>query len=263
MHLLTVVNKHHPGLDLWKRSAEKVGLVPTILWAPSSSKIGHESTWFGQKFVTLNNHLQTLHEDDLCLVTDGFDVMFLENPEEDIKRIGAPLLFAAELYENPDKGWPYKGDHRFKYLNAGIYAGTVKEIRLALKRALSLDDVLRLDDQRYFTQYYFSSGRIVLDHDARVFACLAGTDYFVGPKVLHFQGFYKNTKPVCAFVDAELCLLASKLHRVPTVLTPLWDVITTLGAIYSRLYAFPIGLALVLLLVICIIYETNASRRNI
>jgi hypothetical protein len=260
MHVLTVVNKDHVGLDLWKRSAEKAGLVPTILWAPPFSKLGHESAWFGQKFVTLDKHLQNLPEDDLCLITDGFDVVFVGNPEEEIRKFGAPLLFAAEKYENPDQGRPYSGNHTFKYLNSGVYAGTVKEIRRALKPALDMPNVLELDDQRYFTNYFFSSGRIVLDHEAKVFACLAGTPLFLGPKVLHFQGFYKDTKPLCQYVDEELCSLAMKLHRVPNFLTPLWDAIKKLGSLVSKQYSFPVGLAIVLLFSICIVYETNARR---
>lgn len=257
MHLLTVVNKHHVGLDLWKQSAEKAGLVPTILWAPHKSKLGHESKWFGQKFVTLDKHLSTLNPNDLCLVTDGFDVFFMGNPEEEIRKFNAPLLFAAEIYENPDQGRPYKGSHRFKYLNSGVYAGRAGEIRRALKHALDSPNVLELDDQRYFTNYYFSSGRIKLDHEGRVFACLAGTDFFLGPKVYHFQGFYKETKPLCNFVDADLCALALKLRRVPNFLTPLWDAINRLGKVVCPEYPFPVGLLLVLALFIIIIYETN------
>jgi len=260
MHLLTVVNKQHPGLDLWQRSAEKVGLVPTILWAPRNCKLGHVAKSFGQKFVTLDKHLATLPENDLCLVTDGFDVIFVGNPEEEIRKFNAPLLFAAEKYENPDQGLPYKGTHRFKYLNSGVYAGTAGEIRRALKPALDLPNVLDIDDQRYFTSYYFSSGRILLDHDARVFACLAGTDLFQGPKVLHFQGYYKNTKPLCEFVDSELCALALKIHCVPGPLTPLWDAIRDFGKTFSVQYAFPVGLVVVLVLLGCIIYEIKNAR---
>ena len=258
MHLLTVVNKHHVGLDLWKKSAERVGLKPTILWAPPTSKIGHESKWFGQKFVTLDKHLSTLPEDDLCLVTDGFDVAFVGDPEEDIRKFNAPLLFAAEKFENPDQGLPYTGNHTFKYLNSGVYAGSAGEIRRALKPALQSSNVLALDDQRYFTQYYFNSGRIVLDHEAKVFACLAGTEFFKGPKVLHFQGFYKETKPLCDI--PELCALAMKLRRVPNFMTPVWDAIKHLGGLVVPQYEFPFGLALVLLIII-VIYDVIKTNR--
>ena len=253
MHLLTVVNKQHPGLELWRQSALTVGLTPTILWAPSDSPLGHESKWFGLKFVTLDKHLETLDPDDLCLVTDGFDVVFLGNPEEDIRAMNAELLFAAELYENPDQGRPYSGNHRFKYLNSGVYAGKVKAIREALKGALENKNVLKLDDQRYFTDYYFSSGKITLDHEAKVFACLAGVDLFPGPKVLHYQGYWKDMRKLCE-IRKDLCHLAMKIHRVPNWIKPIADKIAEIGSLSTPFFN---GLYVILLILIIIKYACS------
>jgi hypothetical protein len=250
MHLLTVVNKTHPGLDLWKHTAALAGHAPTVLWAPPTSKLGHESKWFGQKFVTLDAHLATLPEDDWALVTDGFDVVVLDSPDvlegRIRERVGpTQLLVAAEVFENPDKGNPYKTLHQpFPFLNSGVYAGRVAAIREALRPALLDPRVLELDDQRYFTQQYFARpDTIVLDHTASVFVCLAGVSQlsFEGrrlvvnnqkPSVLHFQGYFKNTLGILPHLfpsDPLVAVGAKALHRQPNAWTPVGDWISALG----------------------------------
>lgn len=252
MHLLTVVNRNDPGLELWTHTARLAGHTPHVLWAPANAKLGHASKWFGQKFVTLDAHLQTLPANDLCVVTDGFDVALLDGPQTLTQKIQGKvradqLLFAAELFENPDKGNPYDLSRKpFPFLNSGVYAGTCAVIRKALATALSHPDVLQLDDQRFFTQLFFSQpDLIVLDHTAEVFVCLAGFSDFqltdrrlvvtptqTRPSVLHFQGFYKNTLGVLPALfpqDAKVLHLARQIHRMPNAFTPIADFIADVG----------------------------------
>ena len=274
MHLVTVVNKDHPGLELWEYTARLAGHEPTVLRAPKSSKLGHESKWFGQKFVTLDAHLAALPPDDWVIVTDGFDVVVLDSPavlERKLQSSILPsqMLFSAEVFENPDQGNPYKTHHlQFPFLNSGTYGGTVATIRKALRPALDDPDVLQLDDQRYFTQQMFLHPEsFVLDHDARMFVCLAGFNDFSfsngrlvvkasksTPSVLHFQGYFKNTRGILPRLfpsDARVAKWASALHRQPNSLTPIGDAISAIGRPlpFGDRAPFLVGLLVVLAIV--------------
>jgi hypothetical protein len=285
MHLLTVVNKNNPGLELWTHTARLAGHEPRVLWAPKSSKLGHASKWFGQKFVTLDEHLATLPPDDWIVVTDGFDVVVLDGPDVLESKLRASvlpsqLLFSAEVFENPDKGNPYKTHHlRFPFLNSGAYGGTVATVREALKPALSNPDVLQLDDQRYFTQQMFANpDRFVLDHDARVFVSLAGFKDFsfangrlvinfskATPSVLHFQGFFKNTNGILPHLfpsDRSVAAWAHTLHRMPNAWTPLGDAIVAIGKPlpFGDKVPFLVGLLVVLCVVGAAVWDWKRRR---
>ena len=234
MHLITVCNKRTLGLDLWEETARLQGLVPTILGLGDSRALGHESQQFGLKFVLLAEHLKTLEPNALCLVTDGFDVMFHHCTElqSTLEQITEQLVFAGDVYENPDQGGPYVTKHmRIPYLNSGVYAGRAKTILQVLQPALRLVNPLNLDDQRYFVQYMFAHpGTIHIDHLCKVFVCMAGLekrDYEVQdgrlvlfgqsrPSVIHFQGYYKDTSIVkLLYSNPRILALAQRLHRNP------------------------------------------------
>lgn len=287
MHFITVVNKEHPGLELWKYSLEKLNIKPTVLFAPKHS-LGHakseEKGWFGQKFITLHAYLETLSNTDLCCVTDGFDVFFLEDPTLDLTEFSIQnpntLLFASELYESPDKKRPYKNiqDKKFNYLNSGVYFGSVLNIKKSLEEALQSKNILELDDQRYFTTYYLTkqNPNIQLDLEAKYFLCLAGIDdpslskytyksqslqideTITKPKILHFQGYYKNTKLLLDLYpnDFKIHSLALKIHRQKTVLTPLGDFLVTVGKEFpfGDKNPFLVGVCIFVILFISILY---------
>lgn len=286
MHLVTVVNKPHPGLELWVHTARLAGHDPHVLWAPKTAKLGHASTWFGQKFVTLDAHLATLPSTEWVVVTDGFDVAVLDGPrvvEDKLKAMILPtqLLFSAEVFENPDKGNPYKTHHlRFPFLNSGTYGGTVAAIRDLLKPALADPNVLQLDDQRYFTQQMFlRPDRIVLDHDATLFVCLAGFQDFsfshgrlvvnfskTTPSILHFQGYYKNTNGVLPHLfphDRDVARWARALHRMPSSWTPLGDALCAIGRPlpFGDQIPFVIGLFVVCLMIAAAWWDLKRRRR--
>jgi hypothetical protein len=289
MHIYTVVNKEDPGLDLWRLTAEKFQYKAKVLLAPKSSKLGHSSGWFGQKFVTLAEELKQLDPETLCLVTDGFDVIFIQDPllvEEKIKSlidIDSQLLFASELYENPDQGNPYVTENRlFPYLNSGVYAGKASVILTVLQTALDSDKVLELDDQRFFTQYMFQHpNRIVLDYNAKVFLCLAGftnfqiekkklivTETKQEPGIVHFQGYFKNTLGVVPHIfpsDEKAIALASILHRVKNGWTPLGDAIVFVGKFFpwGNRNPFLVGLFVLLLLLFSFLLQLYLGNKNV
>jgi hypothetical protein len=236
MHLITVCNRRTLGLDLWEETAKLQGFIPTILGLGDKRDLGHESKRFGLKFVLLAQHLRTLDASDLCLVTDGYDVIFHNciSLHSILEQIPTHMLaFAGDVYENPDQGGPYKTRHlRIPYLNSGVYAGRAGTILDVLDAALHQADPFDLDDQRYFTQYMFANPqRIIVDHECKVFVCMAGLearDYSVKdgklvvfgtstPSVIHFQGYYKDTTIVKELYpdNKRVQALAKHLHRFP------------------------------------------------
>jgi hypothetical protein len=238
MHILTVCTRRTAGLDLWEDTAISQGFTPKILGLGDSRSLSHESKHFGLKFLLLAKHLETLDMNDMCLVTDGFDVIFHNAQSLSAHLDHMPpelLLFAAEAYENPDTGNPYPTRHlRMPFLNSGVYAGRAGAILKVLQPALTNPDILALDDQRYFTKYLFDNpGSIALDHECKLFVCMAGLekqrDYEVKegklvvfgssfPCVIHFQGFYKDTRIVKELFphDSRVMLLADSIHRFPS-----------------------------------------------
>lgn len=234
--VITVCNKRTPGLDLWEKTLRAQNFTPTILGLGNSRALGHQNGEFGLKFVLLAEHLRTLAPEQLCLVTDGFDVIFhnTKNLVENLRSLPKEkLLFAADVYENPDQGYPYKTKHlRIPYLNSGIYAGTAETILKVLTPALLLPNPYAVDDQRYFVQYMFKNPHeILIDHGCQLFVCMAGLerkrDFEIKnsvlhvfdqatPSVIHFQGFYKDTSWIKEiYLDVKIQALAQKLYRNP------------------------------------------------
>jgi hypothetical protein len=221
---------------LWEKTSRINKFNPIILGLEDKREIGHESAKFGLKFILLAQYLQSLPPHDLCLVTDGFDVIFHGAHDLESRLQNLPshqLLFAADVFENPDQGYPYQTQFlRAPYLNSGVYAGRAWTILAVLRLALEAQDPLAIDDQRYFTEYMFKNpGTIVIDHAFQHFACTAGLEYkkdfgvkegrlhVLGnfPCVLHFQGFSKDTRIINElFNDPEIIMLGSKLHRMPS-----------------------------------------------
>jgi len=245
MKLITVCNKRCPGLELWETTAKLQNLTPIILGLEDHRPLGHESQHFGLKFILLAKYLSTVSPSEMCLVTDGFDVIFYgcDGIEQRLESAVQPnqILFAGDVYENPDQGNPYQTKHyRVPYLNSGVYAGRASTILAALQNALQKKegDTLALDDQRYFTEYMFANpGSILIDHSCEHFACTAGLEYKKDfyviqsplatpqlrvlsktPCVLHFQGFHKDTRILNDLYagNAHVKYLGKKILRLPS-----------------------------------------------
>ena len=195
MKLVTVVNKEHPGLKLWKDTAAAHGYDATVLM-DTTAVIGHDHGKFGAKLMMIGEYVKG--RDDLILVTDGFDVAFMEDAGALEERIRTKLkrdemLFCGELYENPDKGLPWSAG-KLPYLNAGVYVGYADTIWDNLQPffALSRQQQVDFDDQRYWGQRHFVNPKLKVDVDGDVFASLLDVQDKVNAGVYHFQGFYKD-----------------------------------------------------------------------
>lgn len=196
MKLVTIVNKDHPGLKLWRETAAAHGYDATVLM-DTAAVIGHESGKFGAKLSIIGDYVKT-RGDEFIVVTDGFDVAFVEDASSLEKRLRANLqrdemLFSGEVYANPDKGLPWSAG-RFPYLNAGVYAGHADTILANLQPffSFSTHDQVACDDQRYWGHRHFANPKIRVDVDGEFFASLLDVTTDVKAGVYHFQGFYKD-----------------------------------------------------------------------
>ena len=221
MKLVTIVNKDHPGLKLWKDTAAAHGYDATVLM-DTSAAIGHDHGKFGAKLMMIGDYVK--ERDDLILVTDGFDVAFMEDAASLETRIKSMLrrdemLFSGELYENPDKGLPWSAG-KLPYLNAGVFAGHGDTIWKNLQPffALSKQQQIDFDDQRYWGQRHFVNPKIKVDVDGEVFASLLDVHDKVNAGVYHFQGFYKDLS-VLEFTPHWQA--AKGIHRPRSMLTGL------------------------------------------
>jgi hypothetical protein len=241
MKFITVSNKPHPGLELYKESARQCGIDPIILGMGDNRSLGHEmGGYFGVKLEYVSEYLKTLdNKDELILFTDAWDVVFVDGPQLIerkarllLEKSKALAIFAAEKYESPKSGYPYttlqnKYTRTFPYLNSGVYVGTANNLLYLLKRfnTWPKEQQLITDDQEYFVSEYFASNSphtIALDHDCLLFACMLHSDALVlgnkvvmphsrtMPSILHFQGWEKNILP---FVPASLLSLAAPLQQ--------------------------------------------------
>lgn len=235
MKFITVSNKPHPGLELYKASAKRCGIDPIILGMGDSRKLGHDSGHFGIKLEYVLQYLNSLEDkDELICFTDAWDIVFVDSAEL-IERKAKFLLqdalavFAAEKYESPKSSYPYvidKFSKQFPYLNSGAYVGKAKHLLLLLHRFSTWpkSQQEKTDDQEYFISEYFASNTprsIILDHSSFLFACMLHSNAIVLkgkvvmpsrtlPSILHFQGCEKNILP---FVHADLYSLAAPLQN--------------------------------------------------
>lgn len=237
MKFITVSNKPHPGLELYKASAKRCGIHPIILGMGDSRKLGHGSGYFGVKLDYVLQYLNSVEDkDELILFTDAWDIVFVDSAELIERKAryllqgGALAVFAAEKYESPKTSYPYvidKYSKDFPYLNSGAYVGKAKNLLLLLKRFSTWPKLQqdKTDDQEYFISEYFATNTprsIVLDHSSFLFACMLHSNAIVLkgkvvmphshtlPSILHFQGYEKNILP---YVHPELRELAAPLQN--------------------------------------------------
>ena len=238
MHLVTVANNNHPGLELWKATAEMHGWKPTILGLGEAFTVG----WghgFGAKFLYMKTFLQSIQPHELVVFTDGYDVVFQDGPKrvQDAVQDLDAVLFAAELLENPDKKQypPHPPSRIFNFLNAGIYAGTAQRILDIMPTHFESS----IEDQRHFTSIYLSTNKIVLDHTASVFACFYGFHTWTAhnttvrvqsstPVILHMQGAYKDAYRIVSVLTTNTQLLhwAKEISRKPSLAVKIYSYFT-------------------------------------
>ena len=134
------------------------------------------------KDVLFLRYIHTLHDEDLVLLTDGYDTLVLAGPHEIREKwagFGKPLVISAERNCWPDatlKGlFPDEAD-RPNYLNGGGILGKVGDLKDALGRVnrIKVPNKYRWSSQYRWTRYLLDNrDRIGIDHNSEIFFCAA------------------------------------------------------------------------------------------
>ncbi len=173
-----------------------VGTDQSKMWALEQSakahgitylNLGRQVTWMGgtmeaqgggQKINLVRNHLESLHDGDVVLFVDGYDVIINDTLPTILERyedMGADIIFAAEkncwpeptiAVQFPMTPTPYK------YLNSGVYIGKVGTLKEFLNKAVPNDS----DDQlwmqkRFLSSDWQSTASANLDYEGYIFQC--------------------------------------------------------------------------------------------
>jgi hypothetical protein len=180
---ITIATKPHRVLDKIIANIKKNKENIEVLGLQENRLIGWESHQnFGVKLRELYNyiHKSNLDPNDIVLFTDAYDVAYLGDQKEILRRykmFSKPIVFGAERSCHPDpiKAKDYKFlDTEFPFLNSGMIIGRVGALRQCMK-GYQYDD--RHDDQRFWTSVFFENPSLIeLDHENLLFLNAADID---------------------------------------------------------------------------------------
>jgi Cft2 family RNA processing exonuclease len=211
----TVTDPDKWELDYLIKSVEKFGGEITIL--VSSKPIGRLPIGFNQKVLLIHQQLKNHKDDDVILLVDGYDIIFVA-PIEEIKRkyinmnLENKLLFSGERSQ-----WPtvppydnlkalYPSDIQpYHYLNSGIIIGTVKGWNNIITPRLDEINTQIIDDQGFYSQSYVKNinKEIVIDKNCDISQNLVGEqkeDLMFDSKLLRWKNTVTNSYP-CILQD--------------------------------------------------------------
>lgn len=131
----------------------------------------------GQKINLVRNHLESLHDGDVVLFVDGYDVIINDTLPTILERyedMGADIIFAAEKNCWPDATMAsqFPLSTIYRYLNSGAYIGKVGTLKEFLNKAVPNDS----DDQlwmqkRFLSSDWQSTASANLDYEGYIFQC--------------------------------------------------------------------------------------------
>jgi hypothetical protein len=180
---ITIATKPHRVLDKIIANVKKNKEDIEVLGLSENRLIGWESHQnFGVKLRELYNYVNrpTLDPNDIVLFTDAYDVAYLGDQKEILRRykmFSKPIVFGAErsCHPDPDRAKDYKFvDTEFPFLNSGMIIGRVGSLRQCMK-GYQYDD--RHDDQRFWTTVFFENQDLIeLDHENLLFLNAADID---------------------------------------------------------------------------------------
>jgi hypothetical protein len=218
IYLITVATKPNANLEKLKEMCKYRGITIQVLGMNDSRPQG-KGHGFGLKMSYLHQFCAQILRTDpnsLFVFIDAFDVMLVQSLQrlyEQYKLFDSDLVFSGEVFCHPDPerttSFVHRHEQAYPFLNSGTFCGRVKTIYALLENhSYSITD----DDQRYYTtlflQFQHHSGlhqrhQIVLDTEASIFLCLAGSIWdlalnehgeFINqqtktkPSILHFNG---------------------------------------------------------------------------
>ena len=172
-----------------------VGTDQSKMWALEQSakahgitylNLGRQVTWMGgtmeaqgggQKINLVRNHLESLHDGDVVLFVDGYDVIINDTLPTILERyedMGADIIFAAEknCWPDPTMASQFPLSTIYRYLNSGAYIGKVGTLKEFLNKAVPNDS----DDQlwmqkRFLSSDWQSTASANLDYEGYIFQC--------------------------------------------------------------------------------------------
>jgi len=177
VHVLTV------GTDqskMWalEQSAKEYGITylnlgRQVTWAGGTM----EAQGGGQKINLVRNHLESLHDGDVVMFVDGYDVIINDTLPTILERyedMGADIIFAAEknCWPDPTMASQFPLSTLYRYLNSGVYIGKVGALKKFLNEAVPNDS----DDQlwmqkRFLSSDWQSTASANLDYEGYIFQC--------------------------------------------------------------------------------------------
>ena len=180
---ITIATKPHRVLDKIIANVKKNKEDIEVLGLQENRLIGWEGHQnFGVKLRELYNYVNhpTLDPNDIVLFTDAYDVAYLGDQKEILRRykmFSKPIIFGAErsCHPDPDRAYEYKFmNTEFPFLNSGMIIGRVGVLRQCMK-GYQYDD--RHDDQRFWTTVFFENqDKIELDYENLLFLNAADID---------------------------------------------------------------------------------------
>jgi len=172
-----------------------VGTDQSKMWALEQSakahgitylNLGRQVTWMGgtmeaqgggQKINLVRNHLESLHDGDVVIFVDGYDVIINDTLPTILERyedMGADIIFAAEknCWPDPTMASEFPLSTIYRYLNSGVYMGKVGALKEFLNKAVPNDS----DDQlwmqkRFLSSDWQSTASVNLDYEGYIFQC--------------------------------------------------------------------------------------------
>lgn len=127
----------------------------------------------GMKINLMKDYVEHLHDNDIVLFTDAYDVFYADDLETITQRFlefDKDIVFSGELYCYPHdqlaSEFP-QAPTRFKYINSGTYIGRVKE----LKKLYNHDQIEHWDDDQLYVHKCFLYGDfdIAIDYECYIF----------------------------------------------------------------------------------------------
>ena len=127
----------------------------------------------GMKINLMKDYVKDLHDDDIILFTDAYDVFYaddLETITERFLEFGKEIVFSGELFCYPHEqlASEFPNSHtRFKYINSGTYIGRVGE----LKKLYNHEKIEHWDDDQLYVHKCFLYGDfdIAIDYECYIF----------------------------------------------------------------------------------------------
>ena len=163
-------------------SCEKYGINPCVMglgrkWCGGNMAKGPGG---GHKINLLREFISTADDDGLFLFTDNYDVIMNDHINILLtkykKYYNGKIVFAGETACWPDQSLSERypdvaGGIATKYLNSGLFIGSVRDIKKLIETPIRND----ADDQLYYTNKFLENqSKIVIDYDCRLFLCLNG-----------------------------------------------------------------------------------------